>query len=262
MILGEQIKLKRAEFNYTQQELAEKLYVSRQTISNWELARSYPDIENLILLSELFSVSIDSLLKEDVKVVESLKKKESYHILYGIALFVIGIAVVICLGIDFIMNHALSWSLIVAVAAFMAISILIIAKNTHRFKIIKCSLALSGLLFLLFAAISFAQSMSFINLCLIGTFWLIYYWVILLIFTFTKLPFWYWLAVVSGLSILVEGLTVITLQHSIIAFEFIVSNLIEVIVIFIFIFCGIRSVDNGRIDKWFSKIKLRNEGLN
>lgn len=66
MQIGKQIQSHRRQFNLTQDELAAKLYVSRQTISNWENDRNYPDIENLVLLSTLFDTSIDQLVKGDV----------------------------------------------------------------------------------------------------------------------------------------------------------------------------------------------------
>lgn len=66
MDLSKQIKKYRTREQFSQEELAEKLYVSRQTISNWENERSYPDIHNLLLMSVLFNVSLDDLVKGDV----------------------------------------------------------------------------------------------------------------------------------------------------------------------------------------------------
>lgn len=67
MDLSHQIKKYRKQLALSQEELAEKLFVSRQTISNWENERSYPDIHNLLLLSVLFDVSLDQLVKGDVE---------------------------------------------------------------------------------------------------------------------------------------------------------------------------------------------------
>lgn len=67
MELGKQIKRLRTEANLSQEELAESIFVSRQTISNWENDKSYPDIKSLLLLSEVFQVSLDSLVKGDLK---------------------------------------------------------------------------------------------------------------------------------------------------------------------------------------------------
>lgn len=60
--LGNQIRKYRINLEMTQDNLADKLNVSRQTISKWELERSYPDIESLITLSRTFDVSVDLLL--------------------------------------------------------------------------------------------------------------------------------------------------------------------------------------------------------
>ena len=72
MKLGAQIKKYRMEFSLSQEELAEKLFVSRQSISNWENDKTYPDIKSLLLLGEVFSVSLDELVKGDM---EDMKKE-------------------------------------------------------------------------------------------------------------------------------------------------------------------------------------------
>ena len=72
MELGNQIKKMRNELSLSQDELAEKIFVSRQSISNWENDKTYPDIKSLILLSEVFSVSLDTLVKGDIP---EMKKK-------------------------------------------------------------------------------------------------------------------------------------------------------------------------------------------
>ena len=57
MEIGEQIKKYRTEMGLSQDRLAEKIFVSRQTISNWENNKNYPDVKSLLLLSCLFNVS-------------------------------------------------------------------------------------------------------------------------------------------------------------------------------------------------------------
>ncbi|MEG0386668.1 MAG: helix-turn-helix transcriptional regulator, partial [Solibacillus sp.] len=71
MNLSNQIKKYRTREQFSQEELAEKLYVSRQTISNWENERSYPDIHNLLLMSVLFNVSLDDLVKGDIEIMRN-----------------------------------------------------------------------------------------------------------------------------------------------------------------------------------------------
>lgn len=77
MELNEQIKKYRTEMNISQEELAEKIYVTRQSISNWENGKTYPDIHSLLLLSSLFSISLDQLVKGDIEIMkEEIKKEE------------------------------------------------------------------------------------------------------------------------------------------------------------------------------------------
>ena len=71
MNLSKQIKKYRTRGQLSQEELAEKLYISRQTVSNWENERSYPDIHNLLLMSVLFNVSLDDLVKGDVEIMKN-----------------------------------------------------------------------------------------------------------------------------------------------------------------------------------------------
>ena len=66
MTLGEKIAKQRKELNYTQEQLADVLDVSRQSISKWESDIAYPETDKLIELGKLFDCSMDYLLKEDV----------------------------------------------------------------------------------------------------------------------------------------------------------------------------------------------------
>ena len=72
MEIGKKLKNARMEAGLTQEKAAEKTGVSRQTISNWENEKSYPDIISVIALSDLYSVSLDELLKGDQKMTEHL----------------------------------------------------------------------------------------------------------------------------------------------------------------------------------------------
>lgn len=67
MILADKIIEERKKLGLSQEELAEKLSVSRQAVSKWESAQSIPDLQKIIMMSELFSVSTDYLLKDDAK---------------------------------------------------------------------------------------------------------------------------------------------------------------------------------------------------
>lgn len=75
MELGNQIKKYRTGMQLSQEELADQIYVTRQTVSNWENDKSYPDIHSLLLLSTFFHVSLDQLIKGDVKVMKETINK-------------------------------------------------------------------------------------------------------------------------------------------------------------------------------------------
>lgn len=76
MELKEHLKAHRTRLGLSQEELAERIFVSRQTISNWETDRTYPDVQSLLLLSSLFDVSLDELVKGDVETMEKEIKAE------------------------------------------------------------------------------------------------------------------------------------------------------------------------------------------
>ena len=63
MDIGSKIKKSRTDARITQEQAAEALGVSRQTVSNWENERSYPDIVSVLKMSDLYGVSLDYLLK-------------------------------------------------------------------------------------------------------------------------------------------------------------------------------------------------------
>ena len=76
MELAGQIRRRRKEMGLSQEELAELIYVSRQTISNWETDRTYPDVQSLLLLSSLFDTTVDELIKGDVEMLEETREQD------------------------------------------------------------------------------------------------------------------------------------------------------------------------------------------
>lgn len=74
MEVGKRIREYRKIYNLSQEQLAEKIFVSRQTVSNWENDKTYPDIQIIVSLSILFNVSLDELIREDL---EEMKMKIS-----------------------------------------------------------------------------------------------------------------------------------------------------------------------------------------
>ncbi|GHP13253.1 hypothetical protein YK48G_06780 [Lentilactobacillus fungorum] len=76
MKLNDLLKQKRLASHLTQEQLAERIYVSPKTISNWERGKTFPDIESLINLSQLYHLSLDDLLVKGSGIVNDYKDKE------------------------------------------------------------------------------------------------------------------------------------------------------------------------------------------
>lgn len=77
MTIGEKINILRTKSGLSQETFAKKLGVSRQSVSKWEKGEASPDLQRLIAISELFSVTVDSLVKEDISVEEDRENKEN-----------------------------------------------------------------------------------------------------------------------------------------------------------------------------------------
>lgn len=72
----EKLKTYRTEHGLTQDDVAASLYVSRQTISKWENGVNEPDISTILKLSDIYSVTLDALLREDIAIIQKLARKE------------------------------------------------------------------------------------------------------------------------------------------------------------------------------------------
>lgn len=100
MELGEQLKTRRQKAQLSQEELADRIYVSRQTISNWENNKTYPDVNSLVLLSEVFQVSLDQLIKGDIDAMKDVIRKEEidkmkrYGTIYTVLLIAVAVSAV------------------------------------------------------------------------------------------------------------------------------------------------------------------------
>ena len=73
-MIADKIKDARTKKEFTQEQVAESLSVSRQTISNWENGKSLPDIISIIKMSELYDISLDELVKGDATLLNKIKK--------------------------------------------------------------------------------------------------------------------------------------------------------------------------------------------
>lgn len=128
MAIGEKIQLLRKMNNLSQERLAEKLAVSRQAISKWELGESTPDTEKIILLSRIFQVSADYLLHDDInndmEIPAVKKNSELLKKQYGLkTLFIITTGMVI-IGLLMSIVAQFTWQTIFSVSIGLIIQII------------------------------------------------------------------------------------------------------------------------------------------
>lgn len=141
MNIGTQIKKYRTGMGLSQEGLAEKIFVSRQTVSNWETGKNYPDLHSLVLLSSLFNVSLDQLIKGDVEIMKKeiketeIRKLNMYgKILGGLmaAMIVLAVPLSIWLG----MLAVVPWGALFGLTMFFAVKAEQIKKENdiHTYK--------------------------------------------------------------------------------------------------------------------------------
>lgn len=96
MNLQNQIKQYRKNLSLSQEDLADKVFVTRQTISNWENGKNYPDINSLVLLSTVFNISMDELVKGDLDKMKVVIDKTLIDKIQKLSLiYTVGLAVLI-----------------------------------------------------------------------------------------------------------------------------------------------------------------------
>lgn len=141
MDISNQIKTRREAMGLSQEQLAEKLYVSRQTISNWERDKTYPDVQSLLMLSILFDTSIDTLVKGDVTVMEEVVERD--HKRMGTRMMRLAVLMLLLLAAAFalILSPAFVWmeeawgvGIASAVAFLPAVAALVVAAILEQIK--------------------------------------------------------------------------------------------------------------------------------
>ena len=105
MELARQLRAKREERGLSQDEVSKAIFVSRQTISNWENDKTYPDVQSLLLLSQLFEVSIDALVRGDVVAMQRAIAEDSRKM----RLLSIGMLVFSGLAFLFLLGFSIAW---------------------------------------------------------------------------------------------------------------------------------------------------------
>ena len=128
MEIGKKLKDARMKSGFTQETVAEKINVSRQTISNWENEKSYPDIISVIALSDLHSISLDDLLKGDREMMEHLEEctnvVKSMQKLIG-AIILNAVTVILLITLSMLLPDKSYYLLVVFCLAIMSSSVLL-----------------------------------------------------------------------------------------------------------------------------------------
>ena len=128
MEIGKKLKDARMKSGFTQETVAERINVSRQTISNWENEKSYPDIISVIALSDLYSTSLDDLLKGDREMMEHLEEctnvVKSTQKLIG-AIILNAVTVILLITLSMLLPDKSYYLLVVFCLAIMSSSVLL-----------------------------------------------------------------------------------------------------------------------------------------
>ena len=100
MDIGNQIKERRQRLGLSQEELAQRLYVSRVTVSHWETSKTLPDVQSMLLLANIFGTTIDELVRGDVdEMREMVEKNERRTRTFAVALAVVEVVVITALAV-------------------------------------------------------------------------------------------------------------------------------------------------------------------
>ena len=121
---GEKLRQERSKRGWSQEELAEKLYVSRQSVSKWENGQNYPSIEIIIKISDLFGLTIDELLRSDEELTQKVIR-DSRQLAYPRLKFafdcltVIGIIILLVKIATVIVSKVASWEVALPGGSFI-----------------------------------------------------------------------------------------------------------------------------------------------
>ncbi|OSM09502.1 transcriptional regulator [Bacillus toyonensis] len=95
MSLGQQLKNFRESQNLSQEDVAKKIGVTRQAVYKWENDKSYPDIDNLIILSEFYNVTLDDLIKGNDSFKKKIKIDDENYVSFYISFILIFVGICI-----------------------------------------------------------------------------------------------------------------------------------------------------------------------
>ncbi|MBE6978543.1 MAG: helix-turn-helix transcriptional regulator [Ruminococcaceae bacterium] len=143
MEIDKKLKDMREKAAFTQEQVAEAVMVSRQTVSNWETGKSLPDIVSIIKLSDLYNISIDELLKGDQKMQIKIEKDAKLAQANKKVVLVTAVVTLISLAIYFVSvfvggsfldfcEHAIRWVLVGIAITFAIMYLHNLNRNSKR----------------------------------------------------------------------------------------------------------------------------------
>lgn len=156
MKFNERLKFERERLGLSQEELADSIHVTRQSISKWETEKNYPSIDILIQLSDLFQISLDELLRSDIKLKENIVKEQrkmSGLDILGICLILIGIIEIFWSGSVEAMsinNHGYL-SLVLGGLVILTVGLLVVGFVSAPIKITSLAVTTLFTIFLLYS---------------------------------------------------------------------------------------------------------------
>lgn len=144
MALGEKIQQLRKKNHYSQEQMADRLSVSRQAVSKWELNDSVPDLEHAIAISQLFQVSLDELLKDSEgkpKSGQAADKKDNYQIRRSMIIGLLSMTIVLIVSPvlfgDGVVFETLWSALNVMMLIFILVGLFFIGRLVYHFVALK-----------------------------------------------------------------------------------------------------------------------------
>ena len=133
MDVGNQIRERRTRLGISQEELAQKLYVSRVTVSHWETGKTLPDVQSMLLLANLFGTTIDEMVRGDVgEMHEMVEKNERRTKSFAMALGAVEVTVIVVLAITAVVGHAYLEPVLRLLLAVLVLASAVVALVARR----------------------------------------------------------------------------------------------------------------------------------
>lgn len=133
MDIGNQIRERRQALGLSQEELAQRLYVSRVTVSHWETSKTLPDVQSMLLLANLFGTTIDELVRGDVDEMRKMVERgERRTKVFAVALATVEVVVITALAVTAVAEHAYLEPMLRLLLAVLVVSFSVVMLVARR----------------------------------------------------------------------------------------------------------------------------------